>query len=150
MEQLGLKLPEPPVPVANFSNFTIHDNMLYLSGQGPVEADGSKHCGKVGREVSLEEAKLHARLVGINLISVINTALKGDLDQVDNVIKIMGFVNSDVSFFFQPEVINGCSDLLVEVFGERGRHARSAIGVAVLPFNITVEIEAIVALKTDS
>jgi enamine deaminase RidA (YjgF/YER057c/UK114 family) len=124
--------------------------MLYLSGQGPVEADGSKHCGKVGREVSLEEAKLHARLVGINLISVINTALKGDLDQVDNVIKIMGFVNSDVSFFFQPEVINGCSDLLVEVFGERGRHARSAIGVAVLPFNITVEIEAIVALKTDS
>jgi enamine deaminase RidA (YjgF/YER057c/UK114 family) len=147
LEQLGLKLPEPPVPVANFSNFTIHDNMLYLSGQGPVEADGTKHCGKAGRDVSLEEAKMHARLVGINLISVINTALNGDLDRVDRVIKIVGFVNSDVSFFFQPEVINGCSDLLVEVFGERGSHARTAIGVAVLPFNITVEIEAIVALK---
>jgi enamine deaminase RidA (YjgF/YER057c/UK114 family) len=121
--------------------------MLYLSGQGPVEADGAKHCGKVGGDVSLEEAKMHARLVGINLISVINTALNGDLDRVDRVVKIMGFVNSDVRFFFQPQVINGCSDLLVEVFGERGRHARTAIGVAVLPFNITVEIEAIVALK---
>ena len=147
LEELGLKLPEPPDPVANFTNFSIQDNMLYISGQGPVEADGTKHCGKVGRDVSLEDAKKHARLVGLNLISVINTALNRDLDRVDKVVKIIGFVNSDANFYFQPEVINGCSDLMVDVFGERGCHTRTAIGAAVLPFNITVEIEAIVALK---
>jgi len=147
LSALGIYLSIPPEPVANFANSILQDNYLYLSGQGPIEIDGTRYQGKVGRDVSVKEAKKHARLVGINLLAVMNQALGGDLDRIERIIKILGFVNSSDDFHDQPEVINGCSDLFIEVFGEKGRHARSAIGVASLPFNITVEIEAIIAIR---
>ncbi len=117
---------------------------MYLSGQGPIEADGTVHTGKVGAGVAIEDARRHARLVGINLLAVMHTAL-GDLGRVRRVVKLFGMVNAAPEFEQHPEVINGCSDLLVKVFGLAGRHARSAVGLASLPMGITVEIEAIVS-----
>lgn len=147
LQELAIQLPIPPYPVANFSNYIITNNLLYISGQGPIESDGTRHTGKVGIDYTLEQAKTMAHLAGINVIAVLNSALEGDWNRLERFIKINGYVNSDDTFYRQPEVINGCSDLLVELFGEQGRHARTAIGVSVLPFNIPVEIEAIVALR---
>lgn len=120
--------------------------MLYLSGQGPREDDGYLHTGKVGGNVSVEEAYKHARLTGINLLAVMQSAL-GDLGRVKQVVKLLGMVNAVPDFADHPSVINGCSDLFIDVFGEAGNHARSAVGFGSLPGNITVEIEAIIALK---
>lgn len=142
---LGIALPPPPPPIANFVTHVIEGNMLYLSGQGPREADGFMHAGKVGGGVSVEEAYGHARLTGINLLAVMQDAL-GDLSRVKRVVKLLGMVNAVPDFEDHPSVINGCSDLLIEVFGPAGEHARSAVGFGSLPGNITVEIEAIVAL----
>ncbi|MBY2946721.1 RidA family protein [Rhizobium leguminosarum] len=142
---LGIALPPPPPPIANFVTHVIEGNMLYLSGQGPREADGFMHAGKVGGGVSIDEAYGHARLTGINLLAVMQDAL-GDLTRVKRVVKLLGMVNAVPEFEDHPSVINGCSDLLIEVFGPAGEHARSAVGFGSLPGNITVEIEAIVAL----
>lgn len=142
---LGIALPPPPPPIANFVTHVIEGNMLYLSGQGPREADGFMHAGKVGGGVSVEEAYGHARLTGINLLAVMQDAL-GDLSRVKRVVKLLGMVNAVPEFEDHPNVINGCSDLLIAVFGLAGEHARSAVGFGSLPGNITVEIEAIVAL----
>ncbi|RWY89246.1 RidA family protein [Rhizobium leguminosarum] len=142
---LGIALPPPPPPIANFVTHVIEGNMLYLSGQGPREADGFMHAGKVGAGVSVEAAYGHARLTGINLLAVMQDAL-GDLSRVKRVVKLLGMVNAVPDFEDHPSVINGCSDLLIEVFGQAGEHARSAVGFGSLPGNITVEIEAIVAL----
>ncbi|MBB4441944.1 enamine deaminase RidA (YjgF/YER057c/UK114 family) [Rhizobium leguminosarum] len=142
---LGIALPPPPPPIANFVTHVIEGNMLYLSGQGPREADGFMHAGKVGGGVSVEAAYGHARLTGINLLAVMQDAL-GDLSRVKRVVKLLGMVNAVPDFEDHPSVINGCSDLLIEVFGPAGEHARSAVGFGSLPGNITVEIEAIVAL----
>jgi enamine deaminase RidA (YjgF/YER057c/UK114 family) len=142
---LGIALPPPPPPIANFVTHVIEGNMLYLSGQGPREADGFMHAGKVGGGVSVEQAYGHARLTGINLLAVMQDAL-GDLSRVKRVVKLLGMVNAVPDFEDHPSVINGCSDLLIEVFGPAGEHARSAVGFGSLPGNITVEIEAIVAL----
>ena len=146
LEALGLKLPPVIPPVANFTNFVIEGNLLYLSGQGPNLADGTRHTGKVGTEVSVEDAYAHARLAGLNLIAVMDQAL-GDLSRVKRIVKLLGMVNADPHFADHPRVINGCSDLMVEIFGHRGIHARSAVGFGSLPFGITVEIEAIVAFE---
>ncbi|MCM2293162.1 RidA family protein [Allorhizobium sp. BGMRC 0089] len=143
---LGIVLPPAPQPIANFVTHVREGNLIYLSGQGPREADGFLHTGKVGREVDVETAYDHARLVGINLLAVLQEAF-GDLACVKQVVKLLGMVNADPDFQEHPRVINGCSDLLIAVFGEAGRHARSAVGFGSLPGNITVEIEAIVALK---
>ncbi|MBY5819735.1 RidA family protein [Rhizobium leguminosarum] len=142
---LGITLPPPPPPIANFVTHVIEGNMLYLSGQGPREADGFMHAGKVGGGVSVEQAYGHARLTGINLLAVMQDAL-GDLSRVKRVVKLLGMVNAVPDFEDHPSVINGCSDLLIAVFGPAGEHARSAVGFGSLPGNITVEIEAIVAL----
>lgn len=142
---LGIALPPPPPPIANFVTHVIEGNMLYLSGQGPREADGFMHAGKVGGGISVDEAYGHARLTGINLLAVMQDAL-GDLSRVKRVVKLLGMVNAVPDFEDHPSVINGCSDLLIEVFGAAGEHARSAVGFGSLPGNITVEIEAIVAL----
>ncbi|TAV83653.1 RidA family protein [Rhizobium leguminosarum] len=142
---LGIALPPPPPPIANFVTHVIEGNMLYLSGQGPREADGFMHAGKVGGGVSVAAAYGHARLTGINLLAVMQDAL-GDLTRVKRVVKLLGMVNAVPDFEDHPSVINGCSDLLIEVFGPAGEHARSAVGFGSLPGNITVEIEAIVAL----
>ncbi|HEV7367621.1 RidA family protein [Arenibaculum sp.] len=143
---LGVTLPPAPEPVGNFVGHRRAGQLLFLSGQGPVEADGRLHTGKVGTEVGVDEAYRHARLTGLNLLAVMREAL-GDLDRVDCVVKLLGLVNAAPDFTRHPTVINGCSDLLLDVFGAAGVHARSAIGVGSLPNNITVEIEAIVAVK---
>jgi enamine deaminase RidA (YjgF/YER057c/UK114 family) len=144
---LGIKLPPSPPPIANFVTHVVEGNILYLSGQGPREADGIMHAGKVGSEVGIEDAYRHARLTGINLIAVMHDAL-GDLSRVKRVVKLLGMVNAVPDFHDHPSVINGCSDLFIDVFGEKaGQHARSAVGFGSLPGNITVEIEAIVALR---
>ncbi|MCT4706548.1 RidA family protein [Enterobacteriaceae bacterium H11S18] len=146
LADLGITLPASPAPVANFSSHVIAGNLLFLSGQGPVHPDNTKHRGKVGREVTTEEAYQHARLTGINLLAVIHEAL-GDLGRVKQVVKLLGMVNADHEFKDHPKVINGCSDLMVNVFGKQGVHARSAVGFSSLPDQITVEIEAIVAFE---
>lgn len=143
---LGLSLPPPPAPIATYVPFVREDNILYLSGQGPRQADGRLRTGKVGAGIGIDQAYDDARLTGLNLLAVIHSAI-GDLSKVRRVIKLLGMVNAVPDFEAHPKVINGCSDLLLEVFGERGRHARSAVGFGSLPDNITVEIEAIVAVE---
>lgn len=145
---LGLSLPPPIAPIANFAPYVIEGSMLYLSGQGPIHPDGSSHQGKVGAEVPTSEAYEHARLTGLNLISLMHAAL-GDLARVRRIVKVLGMVNAAPTFRDHPAVINGCSDLFVSVFAERGVHARSAVGFSSLPNGITVEIEAIVAIDSD-
>ncbi|MDO1584882.1 RidA family protein [Rhizobium oryzicola] len=147
LSALGIVLPPPPPPIANFVTHVREGNILYLSGQGPREANGYMHAGKVGANVTVEEAYVHARLTGINLLSVMQEAL-GNLSRIKRVVKLLGMVNAIPEFESHPQVINGCSDLLIEVFGNAvGQHARSAVGFGSLPGNITVEIEAIVALN---
>ncbi|MBV9523748.1 MAG: RidA family protein, partial [Alphaproteobacteria bacterium] len=121
-------------------------NLLFLSGKGPFNPDGSVPTGKVGAQVTIDEAYRHARSVGLMLIAAMKDAL-GDLDKVEDIVKVLGMVNATPDFADQPKVINGCSDLFVEVFGERGRHARSAVGMGSLPGGITVEIEAIATVR---
>jgi enamine deaminase RidA (YjgF/YER057c/UK114 family) len=142
LKQLGLELPTPAVPVANYVPFVLANGFLYLSGQGPRKPDGSMHIGKVGKDVSLEDAYAHARLTGLNLIAVAHAAL-GDLARVRRVVKLLGMVNAVPEYGDHPKVINGCSDLFVAVFGDAGKHARSAVGMGSLPGNMSVEIEAI-------
>ncbi len=143
LEELGIVLPPVAAPVANYVNAVRTGNLLFLSGKGPSYGDGSMGRGKVGRDVSIEDAYQHARLVGLNLVAVLKAEL-GDLDKVARIVKVLGMVNAVPDFEDQPKVINGCSDLFVEVFGDKGRHARSAVGMGSLPSNITVEIECIV------
>lgn len=143
---MGIMLPAPPPPIANFLTHVREGNLVFLSGQGPREADGTLHTGKVGADVSSAEAYRHARLTGINLLSVLQETL-GDLGRVKRIVKLLGMVNAVPDFGDHPAVINGCSDLFIEVFGDRGHHARSAVGVGSLPGNITVEIEAVVSVE---
>jgi len=146
LKELGIVLPSLATPVANYVPYRITGNLLYLSGQGPRDEKGNTLTGKVDTEVSVEEAYRRARLVGLGLLAAARQAL-GSLDRVDTVIKLLGMVNSAPAFGQQPKVINGCSDLFVEVFGESGRHARSAVGMVALPNQISVEIEAIMSIK---
>lgn len=145
LRSLGLDLTPAPTPIGNFRNAVKVGSMLYVSGQGPTTADGTLMKGKVGADVTTAEAYDHARLTGLNLLSVA-AENAGGLDQVKRVVKLLGLVNATPDFAEHPAVINGCSDLMVAVFGEAGQHARSAIGVGSLPNNITVEIEAIFEL----
>lgn len=145
LERLGLALPAVPQPIGTFVNAVRVGNLLFLSGQGPLREDGTLMTGKVGRMISTEEAYCHARLVGLNLLAVTKKET-GDLSHVRRIVKLLGMVNADPDFTDHPKVINGCSDLFGEVFGENGFHARSAVGMGSLPNNITVEIEAIVEL----
>jgi len=142
LASMGLTLPEIPKPMANYVPFKISGNTLYLSGQGPRRNDGSMATGKVGRDVTVEQAYEHAKLVGLGLLAAAKQAAGGSLDKVE-VLKVLGMVNAVPEFTDQPKVINGCSDLFVAVLGERGRHARSAVGMGSLPNQITVEIEAV-------
>ena len=147
LKQLNLELPTPPTPLANYVPYVLANGFLYLSGQGPRRADGGLFTGKVGADVSIDDAYAHARLTGLNLIAVAHMAL-GDLGRVRRVVKVLGMVNAVPTFGEHPKVINGCSDLFVGVFGDAGKHARSAVGMGSLPGNISVEIEAI--LQVDS
>jgi enamine deaminase RidA (YjgF/YER057c/UK114 family) len=142
LAQLGIVLPSTPKPIANYVPFVQVNDLLYLSGQGPRLGPREFAHGRVGTDVTAEEAYQHARLVGIQLLAAAKDAL-GDLNRVRRVVKLLGMVNAAPDFEQHPQVINGCSDLFVEVFGELGRHARSAVGMGSLPNQITVEIEAI-------
>ena len=148
LESLGLSLPPPVEPMANYVSTVIEGDLLYTSGAGPIEGGKPKYQGRVGAELSLEEGYDAARLTALNLLSNIKARI-GELDRIERVVKVLGFVNSAPDFHRQPEIINGASDLLVEILGERGRHARSAIGTSNLPLNIPVEIEMIVRVRTD-
>jgi enamine deaminase RidA (YjgF/YER057c/UK114 family) len=146
LQELKIKLPEIPAPVANYVPYRLVGNLLFLSGQGPRDEKGKMLTGQVGGPVSVEEGYRRARLVGLQLLAATRQAL-GSLDRVDMVVKLLGMVNGVPGFGDQPKVINGCSDLFVEVLGDAGRHARSAVGMGSLPSDISVEIEAIIAVK---
>jgi enamine deaminase RidA (YjgF/YER057c/UK114 family) len=146
LHELGLVLPAVTPPRGNFDAFVIEGNMLYLSGKGSPLRQETDVVPKVGREIGIDEARAHAREVGLHLIATMKAAL-GDLSRVRRVVKLLGMVNATPDFMHHTEVVNGCSDLLVEVFGGRGRHARSAVGVGSLPRGFAVEIEAIVAFE---
>ena len=147
LAELGIELPETPPPIANYVPGVRTGNLVYLSGLGPASrSDGTTPSGKVGSDLTTEEGYEAARLTGLNIISRMKDVV-GDLDNVRQVVKLLGMVNCDPSFNQQPAVINGCSDLLVEVFGDKGRHARSAVGMAGLPNDIPVEIEIIIEVE---
>jgi enamine deaminase RidA (YjgF/YER057c/UK114 family) len=144
LAQMGLTLPQIPKPVANYVSFKVSGDTLYLSGQGPRRNDGTMMTGKVGKDVTIEQAYEHAKLVGLGLLAAAKAAA-GDLGRIE-VLKVLGMVNAVPDFTDHPKVINGCSDLFVAVLGERGRHARSAVGMGSLPMNISVEIEAVMRI----
>jgi enamine deaminase RidA (YjgF/YER057c/UK114 family) len=146
LKELGIVLPSVPKPVANYLPYRLAGNILYLAGQGPRDESGKHLTGKVGAEISIEEGYRRARYVGLGLLAAMRDAL-GSLDRVDYIVKLLGMVNATPEFNDSPKVINGCSDLFVDVFGEAGKHARSAVGNVMLPNQISVEIEGVVAVK---
>jgi enamine deaminase RidA (YjgF/YER057c/UK114 family) len=143
---LGITLPQPNSPIANYVPFVRVGDLLHISGQVSLDADGGI-TGIVGEDVDPETAKQAARLCGVNLIAQMKAACDGDLDRVVRVVKLGGFVQAGPDFFEIPQVVNGASDLMVEAFGDAGRHARSAVGVYRLPRNFAVEVDAVVALS---
>ncbi|MGX5654913.1 RidA family protein [Geodermatophilus nigrescens] len=144
LRELGLELPEPMTPAGNYLPAKAAGDLLYLSGMGPIRPDGSLVAGKVGDGgLDLDTAREAARLTGLQMLAAMRAEL-GDLDRVRSVVKLFGMVNCRPGFTRTPAVIDGCSDLLVAVLGDRGRGARSAVGMAELPFDIAVEIEAVV------
>ena len=146
LKQLGIVLPKVATPVANYLPYRIAGNLLFLAGPGPKDENGNNLSGQVGVDISLEEGYRRARLVGLGLLAATRQAL-GSLDRVDTVVKMLCMVNAPLDFRDQPKVANGMSDLFVEVFGENGKHARSAVGMGSLPNQISVEIEGILSIK---
>ena len=146
LKELGITLPSVPGPAGNYVDAVQTGNLLYLSGKGPLKTEGGATTGKLGKDVTLEQGYQDARSVGLIMLAVLQKEL-GDLDRVKRVVKLLGMVNAVPEFADQPKVINGCSDLMVEVFGEQGRQARSAVGMGSLPGQITVEIEAIFEIE---
>ena len=147
LKEMGITLPPPSAPAGSYVPAVRTGNLLFMAGSGPANRpDGTRPTGKVGKDLSGEEGYEAARLVGINLLARLKEEL-GDLGKVVRVVKLLSMVNAVTDFTEHPSVANGCSDLMVEVFGERGRHGRSAVGMGSLPFNIPVEIEMIVEVE---
>jgi enamine deaminase RidA (YjgF/YER057c/UK114 family) len=146
LKELGLQLPTPPAPLASYLPWRRAGQLLYLSGQGPRDDAGKISVGRLGRDCSVERGYADARRVGLQILATIRAAV-GSLDHVEAVIKLLGMVNAEPDFGDQPKVINGCSDVLIEVLGERGKHARSAVGMGSLPNAMTVEVEVIILIK---
>ncbi|MDP1816050.1 MAG: RidA family protein [Leadbetterella sp.] len=146
LAELKIILPKVQPPIASYVNAVRTGNLIYLSGKGPTASDGKFISGKVGVDLTLEEGKAAARNTGLNLLAALKAEI-GDLDKVKRIVKVLGMVNCPTDFTQQPQVINGFSDLMVEVFGDKGKHARSAIGVGSLPANMAVEIEMIVEVE---
>jgi enamine deaminase RidA (YjgF/YER057c/UK114 family) len=144
---LGLILPEVPVPVANYVPYRWAGSLLFLSGQGPKQPDGTFIVGRVGESATIEDGYRAARLTGLQLLAAAKAAV-GELSRIEAVVKLLGMVNATPEFADHPKVINGCSDLFVEVLGGAGRHARSAVGMGSLPNRILVEVEAILLIKS--
>jgi enamine deaminase RidA (YjgF/YER057c/UK114 family) len=146
LKELGIELFPPTPPMANYVKAVRTGNLLYLAGHGPTRADNTNITGKVGKDLTLEQGVQAARQTGVALLSTLKAEL-GDLNRVKRIVKVLGMVNCTENFTDQPKVINGFSDLMVAVFGEKGKHARSAVGMYALPSNIAVEIEIIVEVE---
>jgi enamine deaminase RidA (YjgF/YER057c/UK114 family) len=146
LKELGIELYTPAKPLGNYVKAVRTGNLLYLAGHGPTKADGSNITGKVGKELTTEQGYEAAKQVGVAMLSTLKAEL-GDLNKVKRVVKVLGMVNCTEDFVDQPKVMNGFSDLMVAVFGEKGKHARSAVGMYALPSNISVEVEIIVELE---
>ena len=146
LKDMGIQLVDAPPPVANYVNAVRTGNLIFLAGKGPNRPEGGYVTGKVGEDLTVEEGYEAARLAGIIQLSVLKTEL-GDLNKVKRIVKVLGMVNATEDFTDHPEVINGFSDLMVEVFGDKGKHARAAVGMASLPRDIAVEIELIVEVE---
>ena len=142
LKKLGFELPPPPAPGGNYVPYVVTGDTVYLAGQGPLLEDGSLAKGKVGDDVTTEQAVEHAQRCTLALLAVLEQAIDS-LERVERIVKVFGMVNGVPTFGEHPRVIDGCSTLLIDIFGDRGRHARSAIGMGSLPHNITVEIELI-------
>jgi enamine deaminase RidA (YjgF/YER057c/UK114 family) len=142
----GLVLPPVSKPIANYVKYVRTGNLIFLAGHGPTKADGTNVSGKVGKELTIEQGYEAARITALSLIATLKDAV-GDLSKVKRIVKVNGYVNCLPDFTEQPKVINGCSDLLVLVFGEKGKHARAAMGMVALPSNIAVEIEMVVEVE---
>ena len=147
IKDLDLIISEPPAAVANYVPFKIIDNLVYVSGQAPIQKGKIIYTGKVGEEVSEEDGILAAELCCLNIIASLHKSINGEWDRLDNFVKLGGFVNCKDNYTNQPKIINGASDLLVNIFGEKGRHTRFAVGSNSLPMNISVEIDAIIKIK---
>ena len=148
LQQLGITLPVPSKPVATYVNAVRTGNLIYLSGKGPTNPDGTNITGKVGKDLSIQQGYEAAKSTGINLLAALKAEI-GSLNKVKRIVKVLGMVNCPADFTEQPQVINGFSDFMVEVFGEKGKHARSAVGMNALPKNIAVEIEMIVEIEPE-
>lgn len=146
LEDLGITLIEPTTPVASYVKAVRTGNLVFLAGHGPTKADGTSITGKVGEDLTLEQGIAAARVAGISLLSTLKAEV-GDLNRVKRIVKVNGWVNCKSDFKDQPKVMNGCSDLLVSVFGEKGKHARTSLGTNALPSNIAIEIEMIVEVE---
>ena len=146
LKSLGIILPEVPSPKGTYVPGTVHNGILYLSGAGPLLEDGTFACGVVGRDFTVEDACQHARRTGLVLLAATRQLL-GSLDRVERVLNVHGMINAIPGFGDHPAVLNGCSDLFVDVFGDPGRHARAAVGMTSLPINISVEITAVMAVR---
>jgi len=146
LKEKGIVLTTPSKPVANYVNAVRVGNLLYLAGKGPTKPDGSHITGKVGKDLTIEQGYDAAKMTAINHIAVLKAEL-GDLKKVKRIVKVLGMVNCTEDFKDQPKVVNGYSDLMVEIFGEKGKHARSAVGMYALPLNIAVEVEVIVEVE---
>lgn len=148
LRAMGITLEEPPAPIANYVNAVRTGNLIFLAGKGPRKSDGSYITGKVGTELSIEQGYEAARLTAINQLSALKAEI-GDLSKVRRIVKVLGMVNAPDDFTKHPAVVNGFSDLMVAVFGDKGKHARSAVGMSSLPNGMAVEIELIVEVEGD-
>ena len=142
LKELGIELPQASAPVANYVPYTIAGNLVLVSGQVTLRGGKVEYVGKLGREIGIEDGQKAARLCALNILTHLKNACGGDLDRVKRVVRLGGFVNCTPEFVDQPQVVNGASDLMAEVFGDAGRHARAAVGVASLPLGVAVEVEA--------
>jgi enamine deaminase RidA (YjgF/YER057c/UK114 family) len=143
LAELGITLPTPPAPVASYVPYVISGKQVFISGQVTVSDGGLKYVGTVGKEISLEDGQAAARLCAINLVAQLKAACGGDLDKVKRCVKLGVFVNAVPGYDKHPEVANGASNLMVDVFGDAGKHARAAVGAGSLPRNVAVEVEAV-------
>lgn len=147
IKQMGLELPPVSKPIANYVKYVRTGNLIFLAGHGPTKTDGTTVTGKVPQERSIEQGYEAARITALSLIATLKDALGGDVSKVKRIVKVNGYVNCLPDFTEHPKVINGCSDLLVALFGDKGKHARAAMGMVALPNNMTVEIEMIVEVE---
>ncbi len=142
LAELGIELPQPPAPVANYVPYVVTENLVYVAGQGTLWKGKTFHLGRLGRNIDIDEGYRAARLCGLNLIAQLRAAC-GDLDRLQKVVKLLGFVACTADFTDHPKVVNGASDLMVEIFGDAGIHARAAVGASSLPLDTAVEVEAV-------